>query len=294
MLEKRKVIIDTDIGDDIDDLLALLYLLNSRDIEIIGIISAYQNTARRAKQISKVLSLVGREDIPVYAGYGIPLKGKHFISTNESFTQDEEDLSQSKYHYLNENEGSLGKAGISFLLEQARQHQQNLAILAIGPLTNIALAIKEEPTLLAKIPTFIMGGCFFSKKSEWNMECDEEAAKIVFANQEVLYIAGLDVTEKTLLSEEELRPLLEGEQAIDKYRAWAIYRWQSLTRRSVTLHDPLAVYTLRYASSLNFKEGKIKIDGGFTSLKEGKGHHVLTKFDRTNFLNDFYKHILGG
>ena len=245
-MNKHKIIIDTDIGDDIDDLLALYMALESDKIDIIGITTVYINSNLRARQTKKVLALKNRNDIPVFAGIGTPLRGLHFETTNVIFNQYTKDLDDNKYAPINDNEKCDGESAIDFLISSAKKYQNELTILCIGPLTNIARAILKDKEAMSKVNYIMMGGCFFKAEREWNIECDIDAANIVFNNKLKLTCLGTNVTKKVELTIDEQNYFLSAKHndLYYKYLVEMINEWVSFTNRRIVLHDPLTLYYL--------------------------------------------------
>ena len=157
MDKKIKVIIDTDIGDDIDDAFALLFAMKL-EFDIIGITTVFRNTVQRAKMTKKLLCDFGRgyEEVKVYAGCATPLAEKKknyptlpcYTSDADAFEPDSED----------ENEA------IDFIIESARKYGKDLTIIALGPFTNMAKAAMRDPEAMNSVSkTVIMGGAFYKQ-----------------------------------------------------------------------------------------------------------------------------------
>ncbi len=258
MKKQINLIIDTDIGDDIDDVLALLLVLKE-DVNLLGVVSAYQNTNLRARQLKKALHLAHRDDIPVYAGYGKPLYGHHFQGVDVTFDQYEKTLEERQYSPINDHEGSLGMGGVNFIAEQAKKYKNDLTLLTIGPMTNVALALKKSESV-KDVHLIMMGGKFFSKGSEWNIECDEAAARICFSSIHDITAIGLDVTNETALTPEEESRLLDPKgDELDQYRAWCVQAWKNFSHRTMVLHDPLAAYAIFHPESLTFVTHRVSV-----------------------------------
>ena len=85
-MDRIKIIIDTDIGDDADDALAICLALKSEELEVMGITTVFRNTAARAQIAVRLLQLMGRTDIPVYAGIGHPLVADSFCQEWKSWS----------------------------------------------------------------------------------------------------------------------------------------------------------------------------------------------------------------
>src|ERR1700730_14965412 len=138
------VLLDTDIGTDVDDCLALALLLGSPELEPIGITCVYGDVALRARMVHKLLTLAGKPDVPVRLGVREPLLGQRAV-----------------YWAGHEGVGLLDAAdlelpladehAIDFLVRTVLDRPGAIHLVAIGPLTNIALAVKREPGLAAAL-----------------------------------------------------------------------------------------------------------------------------------------------
>ena len=134
-------ILDTDIGDDIDDAFALALILRSPELRLLGIETAYGDTELRARLVDRYLAAVGRSDIPVYAG----------IPTAHSNT-----LTQTAYAL--QAPDRKHPDAVEFLLSQIRVHPGEITLIAIGPLRNIRGAIERDPETFRKLKRVVMMG----------------------------------------------------------------------------------------------------------------------------------------
>lgn len=262
MVKRKKIILDTDNGDDIDDLFALYLALSRKDIEIVGITTTYVNTNLRARQINKVLKLAGLTNIPVYAGLGTPIKTLHPCNTDYKFCQYTNDLDDDCYAPINDDEGCNGVSAIDFIVRKSEELKENLTIVGIGPLTNIATSVLKSPEVMKKPSIVIMGGCFSKIEREWNIECDYEAAKIVFNSKLNLTAIGVDVTRKTEISS-ALQERILAHKANDSYFAYLIEcanLWYNATGRRIVLHDPLALHCVYDLEIFKFKEYHVCVE----------------------------------
>lgn len=262
MIEKKKIILDTDNGDDIDDLFALYLALSRKDIEIVGITTTYVNTNLRARQIKKVLKLAGKNDIPVYAGIGTPIKSLHPCDVNYKFCQYTNDLDSDCYAPINNDEGCYGKSAVDFIVKKSEELKEELTIVCIGPLTNIANAILQSPEVMKKPSIVMMGGCYSKIEREWNIACDYEAAKIVFNSKLNLTAIGVDITRKTEISL-ALQERILAHKAKNPYIAYLIESanlWFNATGRRIVLHDPLTMYYIYHPEIFKFNEYHICVE----------------------------------
>lgn len=254
---EKKIIIDTDIGDDIDDALAIAFALESPELNIIGITTVYKNVIARAKLAVNMLQKAGRGDIPVYAGIGRPII-------------DKVDLNEIPCQYSEEKDGSVGGFGtnaIDFIIDTVMESEGDITLVPIGPLTNIAIAILKEPELRGKVKEIVMmGGSYYNHLTEWNMKCDPEAARIVFDSGIPIKAVGLDVTVKCILSEDNVNWLLTNHNKSATYLPELIARWRIETDGPITLHDPLAICAIFHENILEMQQDEIVVEtqGEFT------------------------------
>ena len=152
----EKIIIDTDIGNDIDDAFAVGLALQSPEFQILGISSAWGDTRLRARLLSRLLNETGRPDIPIAMGLATPSAGKL-----DSFTQ----ARYAEGGPANQNYPSA----VDFLLEQIRLHPGEITLLAIGPETNLGAAIDRDPATFHKLKRIVlMGGSVYRGYSQFN------------------------------------------------------------------------------------------------------------------------------
>jgi inosine-uridine nucleoside N-ribohydrolase len=185
------VILDTDIGDDIDDAFALALVLRSPELHLLGVETAFGATELRARLVDRYLAAVGRRDIPVLAGVA---------------TQTTNHMSQAAYA-LQWPERKHADA-VPFLLGQIRAHPGQITLIAIGPLFNIQAAIARDPATFKKLKrVVIMGGSIYRgydgkngdrntpPSPEWNILCDPAGARALLASGVPLYVMPLDSTQ---------------------------------------------------------------------------------------------------
>jgi len=257
----KKIIIDTDIGDDIDDLLALVYALSSEDYEILGVTTSFLNTNLRAREARKAILLSSQKNIPVYAGIGLPVKGLHSSDVTASFSQFTPDLLDPVYAPLNEEEGCRGLSAPRFLNAMAKKYGADLTIVCLAPLTNIAKALELEPDALLATPIVMMGGCYSKLSREWNIECDYAAAKKVFSSPLHLTCLGSDITKLTEMDRQEEQELLSDDgNPIDSYRTACVQLWKKATSRKIVLHDPLALYSVSHPDICSYEDRHVFVE----------------------------------
>ncbi|WP_434122100.1 nucleoside hydrolase [Salinicoccus roseus] len=244
----KKVIMDVDTG--VDDALAILYGLESGQLDMLGITTVNGNVPLEMVNANtlKVLSLAGREDVPVHPGADRPLlrasEHVHHIHGDDGIGNALDD-----FVYSNRCEEQFAA---DFIIEQAKNHPGEITLIAVGPLTNLALAFRKEPKLAEWLDEVVIMGGLVSEmgrgnklpNSEFNIYTDAEAARIVFHSGAETTLVSLDVTKRTLLSSSDIE-VLEGRKYHDFIRqSTEVYRAFSKERFNLdgcALHDPLTV-----------------------------------------------------
>ncbi len=240
----KKLWIDTDVGDDIDDTLALVYALRA-GFSLAGISTVFGDTVSRARFAETLLRAMGEMSVSVFAGHGTPLCGR----TPASFPT-----------YLCQCDGGRvaegdPEAAVDALLTAARTYGKELILLGLGPFTNLARAVEKDRDALSRIGGIVvMGGAFFRPYADWNVFSDPEAAKVLFEAGLPLFALGADVTHRLTLSEEESAGLLADPLLGPYYR-----RWQDVTGKRAVLHDPLTLLYLEDPGLCEMEEATVRV-----------------------------------
>ncbi|SEB48843.1 purine nucleosidase/pyrimidine-specific ribonucleoside hydrolase [Paenibacillus sp. GP183] len=253
-MNRENIIIDTDIGDDIDDALALAFALNCPEVNILGVTTVFGNTKAKAKIATNLLDTAGFKQIPVYAGCGQPL--------NQPI-----DETKLPCQYIKETMGEIDLNpvnAVDFIIDSVMHSDDSLTLVTIGPLTNVAVALLKEPQLKQKLNKIVMmGGSYYFHYVEWNIQCDPEAAHIVFQSNIPVKAIGLDVTKQCLMNADQLKRL-ESEKASPLVRLlWQLIRqWQIETKDRILpiLHDALAVYGIFGGDLLRFEREAVYVE----------------------------------
>jgi purine nucleosidase len=262
----RKVIIDTDIGDDIDDALAIALALKSPEIELVGITTVYKNTELRKQLALKLLKIYGRSDIPAAAGIGMPLINRVDCTSVPCQFEAVEELI----------EDICSMNAVDFIIDSLRNNN-NITIITIGALTNLAAAIIKEPEIMKKANLVMMGGIVTNPYPEGNINTDPEAARIVFESGMAITMVGLDVTLKCSMNEEHVRKLFESRDSRHQFlsrlikiwnvkylvpilRGWGMEIDEEKFQASPALHDVLAVGFLIGSTLFKTRPAKILVE----------------------------------
>ena len=248
------VIIDTDIGDDVDDALALALAVSSSEIELVGVTTVFQCAEPRARLAAHLLAAFGRQDVPVHAGTDRPLLG-----------QLRPDWVPNQLAVL---EGTAAPApaadhAVDFLVREGMR-REGLVVLPIGAMTNVALALAMEPRLVSRVRILAMAGAWDRAGAEWNVRCDPEAVAAVLASGARVDFVGLDVTTRVTLPQPELRRLLEARDPAGRALAGFLGAWQRGWGKNPdfapVLHDPLAVAAVFRPDLLRWEEAHVAVD----------------------------------
>jgi purine nucleosidase len=267
---KRKVIIDTDPGTD--DALAIFLALNSPELEVEAFTAVPGNVVAKQslENALKLVSVAGRCDIPVAAGARHPLMQKTYTATYWHGKNGLADV---------ELPPSKCKADSRFapdlIIELVHKYPHEITLIPIGPLTNIALAVSKDPSLLGLVKDIvIMGGSISGGNvdgaAEANIFGDPEAAQIVFNAGWVVTMVGSDVGERTLIKRKQLAELESGHgpqnDVISKIVRFYIERSEKNGWDGAAMYDPLAVATVIDPTLVTLKDMHIDVEtrGEFT------------------------------
>ncbi|UWZ86257.1 nucleoside hydrolase [Occallatibacter riparius] len=275
---QQLAILDTDIGDDIDDAFALALVLHSPEIKLLGIETAFGDTELRARLVDRYLKAVGRTDIPVLAGKATP--------HNNVFTQ---------AAYAEREPAHKHKDGVQFLLDQVKAHPGQVTLIAIGPLVNVGEAIRRDPATFKKLKRVVMmGGSVYRgygngrpPEPEWNIKLDPEGAKLLFGAGVPITMMPLDSTQIPLDQAERDRLFSFGSPLTDQLTL-LYHQWATLTKTATpTLFDPVAAaYTIR-PELCPAKPLRIEVDDkGMTKPIDGQPNaNVCVESDAKGFVD---------
>jgi purine nucleosidase len=261
-----RLIVDCDPG--IDDALALLYLAGRPDVTIEAVGAVHGNVAvgTAARNALRILEVAGRPEVPVAVGAARPMA--QGLSTAE-FVHGEDGLGNSGQPEPRSR--VTAEPAAQQLVRLARTYPGELSLLAIGPLTNVGLALllePELPNLLRQV--VVMGGAVtvpgnVSALAEANVANDPEAAQLVVSAGWPLRLVGLDVTHKTLLRRHQLGRLERGDTEIAHF-AWAVLQFyldvyeRRVGERACPVHDGLAALLLLEPHLATWEQGVVDVE----------------------------------
>lgn len=300
MATAQKVILDTDIGDDIDDALALGLILASPELQLLGVTTVFGNTAARSRQARTVLAVAGERfrNIPVAAGCGAGLSPfdrglKHYLNG---------DLPNQDASCL--PEAQLAKPdprhAVDFLIDTILAGNGDIIPITIGAMTNLAMALVKEPRIVAKIPKIVCMAAEFKKSfSEWNIRCDPVAASILFSSGIPMDVTTWEIGRIVQFEPRHIQTMNGSDRPLAKNLSHAIDCYQKSHGTGVVampaLFDPMAVATMIRPDLCTWKTGTVSVElagqhtYGWTTLREhSDGKHRVTWDANRDAAFDFY------
>ncbi len=220
MTEKRKIIIDTDPGQD--DAVAILLALGSPDeLDILGLTAVAGNVPLEltAKNARIVLEVAGRKDVPVYAGCDRPIS-RPLVTAEHVHGQtglDGPELFEPSFPVQD-------KSAVDFIIETLRHEPEgSVTLCTLGALTNVATAFNQAPDIVGRVKELVMmGGGYFeggniTPAAEFNIYVDPEAANIVMNSGVPVVMMPLDVTHKVLTRKERVAKIAALNTPVSKF-----------------------------------------------------------------------------
>lgn len=246
-----KVLLDTDIGSDIDDAVCLAYLLAQPECELLGITTVSGEAEKRA-MLASVLCKIAHKEVPIFPGAEEPL----LVAQKQRAAPQARALGKWEHDMT----FPRGQA-VDFLRQTIRASPGEVMLLTIGPLTNIALLFRLDPQIPSLLKGLVMMCGVFTdrfpeKQREWNAQLDPHATAIVYQTAVSQHRSiGLDVT---------LQVAMEKRQVLERFQApllapvidFAEYR----ERDEIVFHDPLAATTIFDAQICQFTWGTVEVE----------------------------------
>ena len=259
---KKKIILDCDPGHD--DAVAIMLAAAHTNIEILGITCVAGNATldNTKKNALKICSLIGRHDIPIFAGSHKPLK-YDLVTASHVHGKTGLDTEGDEIH-IKSNLSIQNMSAIDFIIKTCHQQNEPIYLCPIGPLTNIALALQKDPSIKSKIKEIVfMGGAAMclgniTPAAEFNIYVDPQAANIVLNSGIKTIMFGLDVTHKVNVNDSIIKNIKDNNNKSSIFFA-DLMNFYSKTHRRVfnidesPLHDPCVI---GYLINKNLFDGK--------------------------------------
>ncbi len=286
------IIIDTDIGDSIDDALALAFALHSPELDVRAVTTVIDDVESKTRLAWKMLGLYNRRDIALAMGASEPLLDPTMSAPSKEF------------EVLTRNDvipDAARKRAAELIIDTTLQSRGKITIVAIGPMTNIALAIKLDPRIKNNIERIVMmGGAYLSSETEYNVKRDRTAAEIVFHSGIPITAVGLDVTSQCKLPEKDLDRMRLADDPAGNFLIRLVDLAEEQTHDpSPTLYDPLAIAAIFRPDLLEMQAGTVDVPlsgPGQTIFKPlpGSKTQVAVKVNAAAFLDLFVDRVTRG
>lgn len=257
--EKVPVLLDTDIGSDVDDALALALVLESPELDLLGVTTVSGDTEARARLAAKMLEAAGRLDVPVAAGEpGRPLP-----------------IAQTRWAEGFNSPSLLPVKAEDFLDSEINRRPGEMTLIAIGPLTNVAALLNKDGEAAKKIKQIVLMGGSIARgyeagsgpAAEYNIASDPEAARVVFSSGVPIVMVPLDATAMLQLDAAARHRVFTHLSPLTNALTLLYHLWNHETP---TLFDPMAVALLLDPTLCETKPLAIEIDAkGLTRVAEG-------------------------
>ena len=286
----NKIILDCDPGHD-DALAILLALASPDEIKCLGLTISAGNVSLEltSKNALRVLSLINNKEIPVYKGCPKPLVGQ--LVTAEH-VHGESGLDTGSGTSLPEPISKCEKKhAVNFILETLRINPENeITLVATGPLTNLGAAFALDPLTFKKVKRIVlMGGAGFepgniTPAAEFNIYVDPHAAKSLFQSDIEIFMFGLDVTHQMIITPSRLKAIkscseIVGPAVADLLTFFNSYDTKKYGWEGAPLHDPCTIAWLIKPDIFKMKKMSVEVE---TNSGPAYGRTVADWFNVTN------------
>jgi inosine-uridine nucleoside N-ribohydrolase len=263
----RRIIIDADTG--VDDAIAILLALRSAELKVEAITAVSGNVplAFTLPNTLRMVEITGRKDVPVAGGAATPLVRRLVTA---SYVHGNNGLGGAEFPEPKLK--PVAEPASELICRMVRENPGDITIVGIGPLTNVATALKSDPQLASQIKEIVVMGGSLSRgnitpAAEFNFYVDPEAARVVFDSGVPLTMVGLNVTEKVLLGEEHIgvleaakNPVSQAAAKILRSTLEHIGTGRGILSHHMAMHDPLTVAHLIDPTILQLKDYYVQIE----------------------------------
>lgn len=307
---KEKILLDTDIGTEVDDAITLAYLLANPECELVGVTTSCGESIKRAELASALCRAAGRNDVPIHAGCEQPL----FLDQMEKYAPQAAILDKWDH-----DTGFAPNTAVPFMQRVIRENPGEITILAIAPLTNLATLFAMDPELPGLLKGLVMlcGNPThrrFDMATEGLSAMDRDDATRIFASQGILENNAIvdphatalvyqapSPSHRTIGTDVSSVPVMTPDEAKERFRHPALAPVMAIAGEwfkddpRVTFHDPLAGVSIFHDDVCQFQPGEITIEmessrlAGFTYWRpaEDGPHSVAVSVDQ----DAFFKHL---
>ncbi len=295
--DRQKVILDTDLGGDIDDAFALALLLTSPEIEVVGITTDHGMTPKRAQVVCRMLYELGLERIPVAVGRQTPLvvgRDKDLAGYNAQF------------HWAEgfDKVKPIETPAADFIIQTLRKYPGEIVLFTIGPVPNIGDVLRKDPDALKMARhVYSMFGSFYLgygsnpvPSAEWNVAADVVSAKVFAASGASITYAGLDITTFVTLEEKQRLKLFLRQSPLTNALSGLYTLWSSETGNDTpVLFDAVAVAMAIWPDLFQRRPAHVRVlEGGYTVVDESRSPNceIGLSINKEEFLKRLLKRLI--
>jgi inosine-uridine nucleoside N-ribohydrolase len=290
---RMKVVLDTDIGTDIDDAWALGYALKSPSFDLLGVTVSDADTPARAKLACKLLYRLGRTDVPVAVGRQTPAIPRDRVDYQFTWAEDFQAYKP------------IAVPAVEFLADVIRKNAGQITLIAVGPLQNIGDLVKLHPDVIPLVKRVVlMGGSVGGNASspvpvpEWNVRVAIPEAQAVYAAAWPLTIVPLDSTTYVRLEDGERETLRKAGTPLVLALEALLRLWTSTPSSRMTLHDQMALAETQHPGRFfgRCDPMPIRVDAeGYTRVDRANGRPVTVCLEpkRNEFMTHFIAQLSG-
>lgn len=284
----QTILLDTDIGTDVDDALTIVLAARSPEISLASVTTASGRTEVRARIARRLLDLAGCPGVPVTAGLGKPLAGDRFdVMFPDGIWMGHEGTGLLSDEEIEDASSATvdGEAAVASIVRSVTEAAVPVTVVTIGPVTNVAAALRHRPEIAARIgsivvmgarvgPDAVPGGKDLHPIAEFNLNADREAAWTVLNSGVPLVVVPIELTSQTFLTDADVASLRGGDDAAkalaDLLDVWApMFRRlqeamggspEELATQTCHLHDPLTLLAVIRPDLLGFEDVRLTLD----------------------------------
>jgi inosine-uridine nucleoside N-ribohydrolase len=287
--ERSTIILDTDIGTDIDDAWALGYALKSPTFNIVGVTVSDADTPSRAKIACKLLHRLGRTDVPVAVGRQTPAVPPDRVDYQFTWAEDFQTYKP------------IATPAVEFLAQTIRKYPKQLTLIAVGPLQNIGDLVRMHPDVVPLVKRVVlMSGSIGANAygptavAEWNVKQAISEAQAVYSAAWPLTIVPLDSTSYVKLEDQERNTLRKAGTPLVRSLEALLRLWADGPTSRMTLHDQLAIAEAQHPGRFfdRCEAMPVRVDNqGFTRVDRANGRSITVCLEPKR--NEFMSHYLG-
>jgi purine nucleosidase len=287
--ERMKVVLDTDIGTDIDDAWALGYALKSPSFQLLGVTVSDADTPARAKLAAKLLHRLGRTDVPVAVGRRTAAVPPDRIDYQFAWAEDFQAYKP------------VATPAVAFLADLIRKNPREITLIAVGPLQNLGDLVRQHPDVVPLVKRVVLmggsiGASYYSPAAlaEWNVKVAIPESQAVYAAAWPVTIVPLDSTSYVRLEDRERDGLLKARTPLVIALEALLRLWADRPTSRMTLHDQLALAEAQHPGRFfrTCEPLPLRVDDqGYTRVDKAAGRPIGVCLEPKR--DEFMGHFLG-